>query len=71
MSAHRTRNFFHFALHGRPITKVEIAGIVIAVRILKSSITTFVDDGTGIIRCVKKIFQDDESGTVQAAAIGR
>lgn len=60
----------HFAIHGRPITKVEVAGVVIAVRVLKSGFTTFVDDGTGVIRCVTKIFHDDENGIAQSATIG-
>jgi hypothetical protein len=53
-------NFFQFLFHNRPISKVEIAGIVVNIVIQSRRISIYVDDGTGVVKCMK-ILNDGES----------
>jgi hypothetical protein len=54
------RNYFQFLFHERPISKVEIAGIVVNTVIQSRRISIYVDDGTGIVKCMK-ILNDGET----------
>jgi hypothetical protein len=54
------RNYFQFLFHDRPISKVEIAGIVVNIIIQSRRISVYVDDGTGIVKCMK-ILNDGET----------
>ena len=49
----QTGNVIAFYLCNRPVSKVEIMGIVLGVEIKDSKVTMFVDDGTAVVRCVK------------------
>ena len=53
--------FFHLSLYSRPISKVEVVGIITHIEVQRARITYKVDDGTGVIRCVKFISPDNES----------
>lgn len=49
----RVDNTFYFSFHGRPISKVEVMGIVIGVLRKETKVTLYLDDGTDILRCQK------------------
>lgn len=54
-------NMGHFIFHfrGKPISKVEIIGIATKIVTRAKNLTFYVDDGTGVIRCVQYISPDD------------
>ena len=48
---------YHFYLCNRAIQKVEVEGWVVSKVIKSNKVILFIDDGTGIVQCVK--FFDD------------
>lgn len=50
----RQRNgYFEYILHDRPVSRVEIVGVVVEIKRSANRIVFTVDDGTGLIRCLK------------------
>ena len=66
----RTRNFIHFTFQGKPIIRVEIAGIIVSIIRREGRITLHVDDGTDVVRCMKNFFDDEEFGHFDTVSIG-
>ena len=54
----QTGNVIAFYLCNRPVSKVEIMGIVLGVEIKDSKVTMFVDDGTAVVRCIKYTYSN-------------
>ena len=67
----RSRSYLHFSLFGSPISKVEIVGVVVAINIRESRQTTFIDDGTGVLRCLKVFFADEDISCCESFCIGK
>lgn len=44
---------FQFHYKRMPILKVSVMGVVVRISLKRNSVTYYVDDGTGVIRCVK------------------
>ena len=58
----------HFYLCNRPVVKVQIVGVVVALDRKTKRITFHVDDCTGIMRCIK--FLDSDGYFPQAVEVG-
>lgn len=54
---HEDAGLFKLSLHGKPICKVEIIGLITSLERRAKKILLTVDDGTGSVRCIK--FIDD------------
>jgi hypothetical protein len=67
----KNRNCIYFSLYGRPISKVEIAGVVVAISRRELRVTTLIDDGTGIIRCLTNFYVDEDSSHYDAICVGK
>ena len=66
----KTRNFLHFSFHGRPVSKVEIAGTVVAVSRRECRIVFHVDDGTEVLKCLKNFYPEEDFGHYEAISVG-
>ena len=70
MARERTRNFIHFTFLGKPIIRVEVAGIITSINRKESRIILLVDDGTGVVRCMKNFYPEEEVGYFDTVSVG-
>lgn len=69
----RSRNgYFEYYLHDRPVSRVEVVGVVVEIKRSANRIVFTVDDGTGLIRCLKFLAQKmaDVSDPMRHADVG-
>jgi hypothetical protein len=58
----KSGNIFSFTMFHRPVSKVEVVGVITNVVRSAKRFTAYVDDGTEVVRCVKFLNVDEQPG---------
>ncbi len=58
MVAKKRNGYIEYYWHDRPVSRVEIVGVVVDIKRTANRIVFTVDDGTGLIRCMKFLSQN-------------
>lgn len=69
ITCHEREGFYEFRICGRPISKVELVGIVVRKAVKSRKVILQIDDGTGLIECLK-FYDSDYAVPLQHIQIG-